>query len=55
MTIGFLLEPFKHCLSWGHPLLRALFSFVFCRLMPKAKASLVVFTEFGCSGLSRGH
>ena len=51
----FLVKPFKHCLSWGHPLYTAfVFPFVFYSPIPEAKASLVVRTESVCSGLSVG-
>ena len=51
----FLVKPFKHCLSWGHPLLTAcVFPFVFYSPIPEAKARLVVSTESECSGLSVG-
>ena len=50
----FLVKPFKHCLSWGHPLLTAfVFPFVFYSPTPEAKGRLVVSTDSDCSGLSR--
>ena len=48
------MKPFKHCLSWGHPLLTAfVFPFVFYSPTPEAKGRLVVSTDSDCSGLSR--
>ena len=43
----FLVKPFKHCLSWGHPLLTAfVFPSVFYSPTPEAKGRLVVSTDW---------